>query len=71
MVTKVCIKCHVEKELDEFYNCNDGSKDGKRNACIECRKNYSSMIRKRNRENNKKIDLSGTKKMYILFSITT
>lgn len=35
--TKVCIKCKVEKELDNFHNLI-GSKSGKKSRCKNCRK---------------------------------
>ena len=36
---KVCKKCNIEKELDEF-NKHKGSKDGYRGDCKSCRKKY-------------------------------
>ena len=49
MPTKVCNKCHVEKDINEFYERKD-SKDGRRNVCIECRKIVDFNRRTRNRE---------------------
>ena len=39
MATKVCSKCHVEKDINKFYK-RENSKDGHESSCINCRKQY-------------------------------
>lgn len=39
--TKTCIKCHIEKDISEFYK-RTSSKDGYRNECISCGKKCSN-----------------------------
>lgn len=50
METKICTKCGEAKELDLFY-ADKSKKDGKRNQCKECRREYD---RKRRLENPEK-----------------
>ena len=38
-MTKICSKCNIEKELDEFY-LHSGSPDGHMSWCIECATKY-------------------------------
>ena len=68
MTTKVCITCHVEKDINEFYE-RKNSKDGRRNNCIQCQKNLQEFVLQKNKEMNDKVDLSGNM-MFNLFSIT-
>lgn len=37
MNTKTCIRCHVEKPVDQFHK-NPTTYDGFKNVCINCRK---------------------------------
>jgi hypothetical protein len=46
---KVCIKCNIEKELDHFGKRVD-SKDGHRNDCKECRKEFNDRYREDNKD---------------------
>lgn len=41
MATKICSKCKVEKDVDEF-NKNKSTRDGLRTECKECRFAYST-----------------------------
>ena len=36
---KICNKCKIEKDFSEFYK-NKTTKDGYRNDCILCKKEY-------------------------------
>lgn len=49
METKVCSKCHVEKQLDDFNKCFR-VKDGRKAECRECQKIYSKNYRIVNKE---------------------
>ena len=40
---KKCLKCGVEKDITLFYR-EKQSKDGRRNQCISCRKQYNQSI---------------------------
>jgi len=46
---KVCIKCEIEKELSEFGKRPD-SKDGYRNDCKKCRKEFMKLYKELNSE---------------------
>ena len=52
MKTKICTKCGVEKDIEEFYNRND-SKNGKRPVCKECTKINGYKYREENKEKEK------------------
>ena len=60
MATKICTKCYIEKELDEFYE-RKNSKDGRRNECVQCLLIVARNRLAKNRESNKIVDLSGFK----------
>lgn len=53
MVTKVCSKCGIEKELDEFNKTNK-VKCGVRSNCRECQKIESKKYRLENKEKIKR-----------------
>jgi len=53
MKTKVCPKCKVEKEVNQF-NKSKSNKDGLYHYCIECRKEYRKENSKSTNEYNKK-----------------
>lgn len=36
-LTKICIKCEIEKSLEDFYKHN-GQKDNREGICKACRK---------------------------------
>lgn len=36
IITKICNKCNIEKNEDEFYSCHKNGKNYTRNTCIEC-----------------------------------
>lgn len=59
---KVCIKCEFEKELSEFGKRAD-SKDGYRNDCKECRKEFNKLYKELNKES-----LSNKKKIWALIN---
>lgn len=44
-MTKICIKCNIEQELLNFQK-RKSSKDGFRNSCKVCVKNYQSNYQK-------------------------
>lgn len=44
VIKKVCIKCHIEKPITEFYK-NKINKDGHRNNCIKCKKEHADLNR--------------------------
>jgi len=44
VIKKVCIKCHIEKPITEFYK-NKINKDGHRNNCIKCKKEHADLTR--------------------------
>lgn len=46
---KICKKCKVEKELDEFYNAK-GFKDGKTYECKLCMSFYRNKNKEKNRQ---------------------
>ena len=49
MTTKICSKCGLEKDLDEFGNLKS-SKDGKLSRCKECTKEYMKEYQRKNAE---------------------
>jgi len=59
-MSKVCTKCEIEKNLEEFHNRKD-SKDGYRNECKTCRKQKEQKYYINNAEKIKK----RTQKYYI------
>ena len=65
-MSKICIKCKIEKDFSNFQK-RKSSKDGFRNSCKECVKKYQKIYQKdyysKNNEeirNNKKIYRSST-----------
>jgi hypothetical protein len=50
---KICNKCKVPKELDEFYKHPD-YKDGRCGQCKECQNKYSKKYQQENKENHTK-----------------
>ena len=52
METKICCVCNKKKPLSDFKNRSD-SKDGKRNNCIKCYKDYQINYYESNKEINK------------------
>jgi len=70
MMTKICTKCGLERDLEEFYNVKN-YKNGKASACklcytkyskkyynlnIDVKKEYSKKYRKTHKEKRKKYD---------------
>jgi hypothetical protein len=51
-MSKICSKCKIEKNYEEFHKCKK-SKDGYRYDCILCRKNYNIANRDKKKEYNK------------------
>lgn len=49
MDQKLCKKCFLEKDII-FFNKDKSKKDGYRNSCKECQKNYSSDFYSKNKE---------------------
>jgi len=49
--TKVCTKCGKEKAIQNFYVSNE-SKDGRKNSCKQCHREYMKNRRRTERENN-------------------
>jgi hypothetical protein len=49
MFSKLCNKCEIEKDLI-FFNKDKSKKDGYRNSCKECQKNYSRDFYLKNKE---------------------
>ena len=49
MDQKLCKKCLLEKDLT-FFNKDKSKKDGYRNSCKECQKNYSNDFYSKNKE---------------------
>ena len=49
---KRCCRCKVEKELNEFHNCNS-TKDGRQYVCKICQKEYEQRNRERRKEYQK------------------
>jgi hypothetical protein len=53
---KICKKCEIEKELDQFY-ADKRNKDGREGSCKECKKKYQ--------QDNKEIIKENKSKYYI------
>jgi hypothetical protein len=49
MDKKLCNKCEIEKKLI-FFNKDKSKKDGYRNSCKDCQKNYSRDFYIKNKE---------------------
>lgn len=49
MLTKKCIRCGIEKSLDQYYN-NKKIKGGKNNVCIECDRKRRKIYDKKREE---------------------
>lgn len=49
LTTKICIKCDIEKSLDEFYS-KKSNKDGKHRKCKLCVKEESKTYNENNKE---------------------
>lgn len=46
-VTIICIKCHIEKPLNEFHS-NKTMRSGKSSKCVECESKYNAQHRRKN-----------------------
>jgi hypothetical protein len=55
MITKICTKCGIEKEVSEFYK-DFGAKSGLYSHCKECHKLIINNYRKLNKEKIKEQD---------------
>ena len=55
MESKVCVKCGIEKPLDDFYK-HSKMKDGRLNKCKECTKNDVKANRSENIEYYREFD---------------
>jgi len=66
MTTKICTKCNIEKDLDNFRN-DKSKKDGKHPQCKECKSLSDSNYKKNNTEkiseSNKKYYEENTEKV--------
>jgi hypothetical protein len=50
MESKVCIRCNLEKSIEEFYK-HKKMADGHLNVCKECKKSYQSFKHNENKNN--------------------
>lgn len=48
-MTKICKKCGVEKPIEEFHR-DSGLRDGRKNACVNCKLKSHAVWRDKNRE---------------------
>ncbi|MEO5367124.1 MAG: hypothetical protein H7831_12415 [Magnetococcus sp. WYHC-3] len=48
-ITKICLKCNIEKELEEFCE-NKECKSGRENCCKDCKILYKKQWREKNKE---------------------
>ena len=51
MKTKICNKCHIEKDID-LFKTRTSNKDGKTSICKKCASDYSILYQKINKEKN-------------------
>lgn len=49
MLKKICIKCGLEKDINEFY-LNAGTKDGYSSICKDCQKKSSAKYAQEHKE---------------------